>query len=281
MRFILVSLMCISISDAKEVPILHFDNVITWKQIFDSGFRPKHLEGLEDQKCVCENQSFWVQFKGRDLKFKIENGRVTFNFLHDDFLALVWHQGTEAITLKEGQNRADEFRKVFDGYIVKEITMPRLIDSSGLVDANNAENNIEARIGEYVIWYGFDNSFGTVKPIIPHFYIAWSFPGRPDVKLKDADDVVRPPKGYEWYSLDPKVNTPDPAAVLGSSFDLGTKEVLQGSPTRSRDGKRRNLLESQKIAVQNTHWGWWVGLFAVVTAVVVWISMKLMNRSKR
>jgi hypothetical protein len=281
MRFILVLLMCISISDAKEIPILRFDNVITWKQIFDSGFRPKHLEGLEDQKCVCENQSFWVQFKGRDLKFKIENGRVAFNFLHDDFLALVWHQGIEAITLKEGQNRADEFRKVFDGYIVKEITMPRLIDPSGLVDANNAENNIEARIGEYVIWYGFDNSFGTVKPIIPHFYIAWSFPGRPDVKLKDADDVVRPPKGYEWYSLDPKVNTPDLGVALSSSSDSGIKEPPQNSPGIPRQERRRNLPESQTIAGQNTPWGWWVGLLAVVTAVVIWISKKLINRPRR
>jgi hypothetical protein len=281
MRLIFLFLLLPSILDAEDIPVLRFDDAVSWKQIFDFGFRPKHNDGLEDHMCICPNQSFWVQFKNRDQKFKIENGRVAFTFSDGDFLEMVWHQGTEAITLEEGKLRVGEFRKVFDGYIVKEITIPPLIDPSGLVDAGNAENNIEARIGEYVIWYGFDNSFGTKKPIIPHFYITWSFPGMPDTKPKDVRDVVRPPKGYEWYSLDPKVNTPDPAAVLGSSFDLGTKEVLQGSPTRSRDGKRRNLLESQKIAVQNTHWGWWVSLFAVVTAVVVWISMKLMNRSKR
>jgi hypothetical protein len=267
--------------EADEIPVLRFDDSVSWKQIFDSGFRPKHLEGLEDHKCVCENQSFWIQLKDRELKFKLEKGSIDFTFIHDDFLTLIWHQGTEAITLKEGEIRANEFRKVFDGNIIQEITMPRLIDPSGLVDANNAENNIKARIGKYLIWYGFDNSFGTVKPIIPHFFIAWNFPGRPDVRLKDTDDVVRPPKGYEWYSLDPKVNTPDPAAAVSSSSDSGTKELPQGSPTRSKEGRKRNLLESQKISGQNTRWGWWVGLFAIVTAMVVWISKKLMTRSKR
>ena len=281
MKRILVALLYCQILNAADIPVLQFDDSVTWKQIFDFGFRPKHLEGLERNTCVCENQSFWVQFKGRERKFKLEKGSIDFNFFYDDFLALVWHQGIEAITLKEGKIRADEFRKVFDGYIVKEIIMPRLIDPSGLVDANNAENNIEARIGEYVIWYGFDNSFGTVKPIIPHFYIAWSFPGRPDVKLKDFDDVVRPPKGYEWYSLDPKINTPDPERTSSHSPEPKTKELTQNSPSVSRKERRPNLPEPQKINIQTTHWGWWVGLLTILMAVVGWIVKKLINRSSR
>jgi hypothetical protein len=281
MRFILVFFICISILDAGEIPVIRFNDSVTWKQVFDDGFRPKHFEGLERDTCICQNQSFWVQFKNRDLKFKIENGRIDFSFSFGDFLTLIWHQGIEAITLEEGKIRADEFRKVFDGYIIQEMKMPTLIDPSGLVDANNDENNIKARVGKCLIWYGFDNSFGTKKPIIPHFYIAWNFPGMPDTKLKDFGDVVRPPKGYEWYSLDPKVNTPDPAAAVSSSSDSGIKELPQKSPTRSKEGRKRNLPESQTIAGQNTLWGWWAGLFAVVTAVVVWISKKLMNRSRR
>jgi hypothetical protein len=281
MKLILLGWICIQTLNAEENPVLRFNDVVNWKEIFDSGFRPKHLEGLERNTCVCHDQSFWVQFKDRETRFKLEKGSIEFAFSYGDFLQMIWHQGVEAITLEEGKMRAAEFRKVFDGYIVQEMTMPPLIDPSGLVDANNDENNIKARVGQYRISYGFDNSFGTKKPIIPHFYITWSFPGKPDTKSKDVGDVVRPPKGYEWYSLDPKVNTPDPVVALSSSFDLGTKEVPQGSPTRSKEGRKRNLPESQKIAGQNTLWGWWVGLFAVVTAVVVWISKKLMTRSKR
>jgi hypothetical protein len=161
---------------------------------------------------VSYNQSFTLQFKDREPTFKIEHGRVEFVVKNDDFIQMIWHQGTDPITLEEGKRRADAFRKVFEGYIIQEITMPRLIDPSGLVDANNDENNIKARVGKYLIWYGFDNSMGKLKPIIPHFYISYNFPGRPDEPYKKVTDPVRPPVGYEWYSLDPKASTPDPEA---------------------------------------------------------------------
>ena len=201
-----------SIVPAQAQPVLKFDNGLDWKQVFDAGFRPKHFESMERDTCICKSQEFLLDFKNRDIKFKVGKDTVNFSFIYDDFLSLLWHQGDEAITLEEGKKRADDFRKVFDGFITQEMTMPVLIDPSGLVDAGNNENNIKAQIGEYRIWYGFDNSMGKVKPIIPHFYIAWSFPGKPDVRLKDARDVVRPPKGYEWYSLDSKISTPDASA---------------------------------------------------------------------
>jgi hypothetical protein len=194
-----------------EVPTLRFDEGgVTWKQAFEAGFRPKHLEGLETSKCVSHNQSFLLQFKDREPAFKIETGRLQFVVEDDNFIRMIWHQGADPITLEEGKRRADAFRKVFDGHIIQEITMPRLIDPSGLVDANNDENNIKARVGKYLIWYGFDNSMGKVTPIIPHFYIAYNFPGMPDTPWRNAREPVRPPVGYEWYSLDPKVSTPDP-----------------------------------------------------------------------
>jgi hypothetical protein len=86
-----------------------------------------------------------------------------------------------------------------------------LIDPSGLVDANNDENNIKARVGKYLIWYGFDNSMGKVTPIIPHFYIPYNFPGRPDGPPRNTRVPIRPPAGYEWYNLDSKISTPDPS----------------------------------------------------------------------
>lgn len=257
---------------AVDAPTLHFDNQVTWKQIFDSGFRPKHLEGLESHRCVCQNQSLWVQFKDRDPKFKLETGRLAFGFFYDDFLQMVWHQGREPITMEEGKLKADEFRKIFDGYVVQEITMPRLIDPSGFVDAGNDENNVKAQVGEYRIWYGFDNSMGKVKPIIPHFYIVWSFPGRPDYRLKDSRDVVRPPKGYEWYNLDPKVITPDPGWKA---------EALPLPEIKVSDEKRGNLsnlgveikpLEKTQVLTKKSRLGWWViGILgSIIAAVLIW-----------
>ena len=134
--------MLLEVAYCAEIPTLRFEEKVTWKQIFDFGFRPKHLEGLERNTCVSYSQKFWVQLKGREKKFKVENGRVSFKFFYGDFLSMIWHQGAEAITLEEGKIRADAFRQVFDGYIVQEMTMPNLIDPSGLVAAGNDKNNI-------------------------------------------------------------------------------------------------------------------------------------------
>lgn len=254
---------------AGEIPTLRFDDRITWKQIFDFGFRPKHVEGLEDHKCISHDQSFFLEFKDSESKFKLDSGRVQFGFFYDDFLQMVWHQGGEPLTLEEGMKRAAEFRSVFDGYVIQEITMPRHIDPNGLVDAGNDENNVKVRVGEYLIWYGFDNSLGKVKPIIPHFYITWNFPGRPDVRLKDARDVVRPPKGYEWYSLDPKVNTPDPETT-----PLEVEEPMPSVTASEEKTPSRADDVSQPPAISGTNsmdirWGWWSGLAGIFLVVAV------------
>ncbi len=264
MKTILLTLIFTQILSAAEIPILRFDNQITWKQIFDYGFRPKHVEGLERKTCEAPNQSFWLEFKGRESKFKIDDGRLSFSFLHDDFLSMVWHQGGEAITLEEGKRRADEFRKVFDGYIIQEITMPNLIDPSGLVDAGNDNNNIKARVGEYLITYGFDNSMAKTKPIIPHFYITWSFPGMPDARLKDARDVVRPPKGYEWYSLDPKVNTPDPGSEVDPTHLNSNGTVTSGSSDNKSKTQNKNQI--------------WLGIIGLVGVILVTLWLMLRKR---
>lgn len=272
MRTIFSWLVCAQILCAAQIPTLRLDERITWKQIFDFGFRPKHLEGLEDHKCICQNQSLWLQFKDRDLKFRLDNGRLQFGFFYDDFLQMVWHQGAESITLEEGKRRADEFRKLFDGYIIQEITMPRLIDPSGLVDAGNDENNVKVRVGEYLIWYGFDNSLGKVKPIIPHFYITWNFPGRPDVRLKDSGDVVRPPKGYEWYSLDPKVSTPDPGSTPETLPTPEVKVPEKETPALPKIEATNGQQEKAKAIKDDSRLRWWLIsiLGFIIAAVLIW-----------
>ena len=102
MRKILWVIIFSRILSAEEIPTLRFDDHVTWKQIFDFGFRPKHLEGLERTTCVCLEQSFWLHFKD-NRKFKFESGRLAFAFSYDDFLQMVWHQGAEPITLAEGE----------------------------------------------------------------------------------------------------------------------------------------------------------------------------------
>lgn len=192
---------------------------------------------------------------------------------------MIWHQGAEAITLEEGKKRADKFRTVFDGFIAQEISMPRLIDPSGLVDAGNDENNIKARVGEYLIWYGFDNSMRRDKPLIPHFYIAWSFPGQPDHRSKDPRDVVRPPAGYEWYSLDPKVDTPDPGSIpkaVQETVDPGSKpDEITMESKRSKPPQE----EKQEQDRGGFAWFWRFALMAGVVLAALLLKRRFTKSS--
>jgi hypothetical protein len=269
----LLFLVCFCLSSkAEDIPTLRFDKEITWNQVFDSGFRPKYFDTDERATCICMDQVFWLQFQDRQPKFKLEKGRVMFAFPIEHDIHMLWHQGLDPITLEEGKRRADLFREIFDGYIIQEITMPRIIDPSGLVDANNDENNIKARIGNYLIFYGFDNSFGTAKPIIPHFYIALSYPGKPDYRIKPMDYKIKPPVGYEWYSLDPKVNTPDPAD-LSKAKPIVPEKIIEKKPEAIvikepvSEPPKTTPPQVIKSQLQEQSWLWLVGLIALLSVI--------------
>lgn len=181
---------------------------------------------------------------------------------------MIWHQGAEAITLEEGKKRAAEFRNIFDGFIVQEISMPRLIDPSGLVEAGNDENNVKARIGEYLITYGFDNSMRKDRQLIPHFYITWTFPGMPQVRPKNVRDVVRPPVGYEWYSLDPKIDTPAPDVRREVIPDTAAITSTGGG---SRESKTSKLGREAKPHQNGVAWLWRIafGIGVILAALLL------------
>jgi hypothetical protein len=277
MKAVLIGLCLGPVVCHAEIPTLRFDDKVTWEQVFDSGFRPKHL--IPRGTCECRNQAFVLKFKDRAQEFPLETGRVAFSLGNNDVLRMIWHQGREPITLEEGKRRVDSFRVMFDGYIVKEMIMPRLIDPSGLVDAGNAENNIEARIGKWRIWYGFDNSLGKMKPIIPHLYIALHYPGRPEEPLKPLNHIVKPPAGYEWYSLDPKVDTPDPGSSPKAA--PGTVESVSRPDEITMESKRSKLPQEEKQEQDRGGfaWIWRIGLMAGVVLAALLLKRRFSKSS--
>jgi hypothetical protein len=203
---------------------------------------------------------------------------MEFDFFEDDFLHMIWHQGAKPITLEEGKKKVDEFRRVFDGFITKEMKMPVVIDPRGWVDAGNSENDIHARIGEYLIVYGFDNSHGPDRPIIPHFYVFWNFPGMKRPPSKKLNDPVRPPTGYEWYSLDPKVDTPAPGVKIELAQAVGTKP----KDARRISEKTGETKSDDPIRVNRSiMWTWIVGLFVLLFGAVVWLARKWVKNEWR
>jgi hypothetical protein len=259
-------------------PVLQLEDGVSWKEVFDAGIRPKHFEGLAHKKCFCARQSFIVGLKDRSAEFKVGIGRLEFDFVKDDFLSVMWHQGAEAMTVVEGEIQVQSFRELFRGFIVKEIVMPTPV-GDGYVDAGGAEDNIMAQVGEYRIWYGFDNSFRRDKPLIPHFYVAWTFKGRPALQYKMNGDLVKPPSGYEWYSLDPEVNTPDSRVNVESplpSASTPIKETREIQGATNKEKAAAPLPATPSIARK-----WWIGLIALLGVVGLWIARTYLAGKRR
>lgn len=275
-KSILLLLCFASMAKCDDLLTFRFDKEVTWKQIFDFGFRPKYL--FPRNTCQCLNQSFLFQFEDRIPKFKLDKGTLQFMMPIGEEVHMVWHQGNEAITLKEGRRRADEFRSVFDGYIVQEIIVPRPIDSSGLVDAGNDDNNVKARVGKYLILYGFDNSLQKLKPLIPHFYIALNYPGKPDYRVKPTSYKINSPVGYEWYSLDPAVDTPDPE--LNLKKEVTTSVEVGEKSTTFRKQRSPAPMERPKVSNSVENWVLWAVLIALTFICGFFLKRHFLPRSE-
>ena len=105
----------------------------------------------------------------------------------------------------------------------------------------------------------------------------------PDARLKDVRDVVRPPKGYEWYSLDPKVNTPDPGSPPSDSPDTSPNIPAKEKLVVPREETKHKSLANLKVVTENTRWNWWLGLFVIclVGAVAAVRKIKFCRKKSR
>ncbi len=85
----------------------------------------------------------------------------------------------------------------------------------------------------------------------------------PDAKAKDVTDVVRPPEGYEWYSLDPKVSTPDPGTAAAA---ITTKPAGTPAPRTRQTTKSR--LPGHGEAARGAPFRWWIPLLVVLAGAI-------------
>lgn len=167
------------------------DAGVTWKSVFDGGFRPKHQVGLESTNCICKDQAFLFKRAGSDVTFSLGKGRLLFELRSDDSIRMIWHQGSESIDHQEANRRVDAFRALFADVGVQK----------------REGYNLVATIGEYRIHYGFDPSCDDKKPLVPHFYV---FKTKERGESRPPGEKVTPPAGYEWYLLSPNLEQYSP-----------------------------------------------------------------------
>ena len=97
----------------------------------------------------------------------------------------------------------------------------------------------------------------------------------PDSRLKDSGDVVRPPKGYEWYSLDQKVSTPDPGSTPDALPEPEEKVPEKMSLDLPKVEAENKPPEKPKAVTDDSRMGWWIiGILSFITAAVLFWRWK-------
>jgi hypothetical protein len=82
-------------------PILRFPDGISWKAVFDAGFRPKHVPGLEKDTTECRNQPLRFEFEGSSEPFILDPGRLSIELRPDDSVRLFMHTPQIPISMWE------------------------------------------------------------------------------------------------------------------------------------------------------------------------------------
>ncbi len=263
MQTILFALLLLNLPQraASSPLILSFPEDISWKSIFSAGFRPKHIPGLAHKKAECKVQEFTFKRPGKP-DFKLESGRLLFEIQSDDSIRIIEHVSRVPISMAKGAKRLKTFQNLFSGELKRGGSVPPLKDEAHGSVAALSDYHAVAESEGYVVFYGFNSSFERAKPLIPVFMIAL----HRDMNTRwppTRRTPINPPEGYEWYSLDPKVSTPDPgtAAAAIATMPAGTPPP----PTRKTISSR---LPGHGEAARGAPLRWWIPLLVVLAGVI-------------
>ncbi len=219
LSFCCLTLILLSITSCRDVahgdtagrnpPVqLAFPNGISWKAVFDAGFRPKHLPGLERKKAECVDQGVMFTFRQQP-GFELDKGRLMFELQSDDSIRIIEDVSRVPISMEDAEKRLKAFHALFASELRKKGSVPPLMDKARGGVMALSDYYAMAEDEGYTIHYGFTGSFQPKTPLLPVFMIALRHSMKaPPLPIRRK--VVEPPAGYEWYSLDPKVSTPDP-----------------------------------------------------------------------
>jgi hypothetical protein len=260
---------CFGFCATAATPILRFPDGISWKRAFDAGLRPKHVPGLERKMTECKNQPLRFELEGSSEPFLLDPGRLSIELRPDDSVRLYMHTGHIPISMEEGEKRLMTFRRVFGKHLIGQGSMPPIMDKKRGSVMTSSEQAATARIGEHGFTYGFTGTSNKDYPLIPRFQLAWVGTGRENTS-NIRRKIVEPPAGYEWYSMDPKVHTPDPGSEAEKVDPL---PEATGRPERRPRGESAESPQPSYAPVEAARprrWGAWILLALSGLGIVVW-----------
>jgi hypothetical protein len=242
-------LICTSVlAPLRAAPLdFRFPDDLSWKSVFDRGFRPKHISGLQHTNTECIDQEVDLYY-GEHPVFRLERGRLLFELQSDESLRIVEYVSRIPITMKEGERRLNAFHLMFDGKLVKHGVMPPVVEPEYGRVMTISDQAALAEVDGYRISFRFNSAMNPRTPLIPVLMISQKYSMK-DPQLPIRRNTVEPPPGYEWYSLDPKIDTPGPGippvvrpAVVPPGLASGNPQRRQSPYDEDLDRKGKRLV---------------------------------------
>lgn len=262
-------LFALALPHSRAAPLeLTFPPGITWKQVFDSGFRPKHIPGLETVQAECTGQELVFRFRDKP-GFRLDSGRLMFELQSDNSIRIIEHISRVPISMEEGEKRMENFHCTFSKELKRKGSVPPLMDKERGGVAVLSDYYAAAEDEGYTIHYGFTGSFQPGKPLLPIFMVALRH-NMEAVPLPIRRATVNPPEGYEWYSLDPKVSTPDPGSTP-RTLPIPEIKVPENEPPALPKIEAKNVQPTEpKSAMDGSRLRWWlIGILGFIIAAVL------------
>jgi hypothetical protein len=249
----------------KAAPLdFHFPDDISWKAVFDGGFRPKHVSGLERKKAQCIDQEITLHY-GEHPAFRLDRGRLLFELQSDESLRIIEHVSRVPITMEEGKRRLDAFRLMFDGNIVKHGVMPPIVDPKNGRVMTISDQATLAEVDGYRVSFRFTSAMNPRTPLIPILMISQKYSMK-DPQLPIRRKIVEPPPGYEWYSLDPRVHTPAPGVPPVIKPAVVPPGLVPGGPER----RQERYVEEVRRKGKNVLFGLAAAMFCILLLFLLW-----------
>jgi hypothetical protein len=256
----------------SATPELVFPSGVSWKEIFDSGLRPKHIAGLERKKAECRDQQLDFRFKKSPL-FHLDEGRLMFELRSDDSIRIIEHISRVPITMDEGTKRMKEFHDLFTTELKRSGSVPPLMDPERGGVAATSDYYAAAEDQGYTIHYGFTGSAHPVTPLVPVFMIALRHRmNSPDLPIRRK--IVEPPAGYESHDMTPISYAELVRAALEEEQREDKHEIVPKRKTETEPAGKSSQADSVKISDSPNHpkssfLRWMIGGFVLLVILLL------------
>jgi hypothetical protein len=216
-------------------PVVVFDNGFDWKQIFDTGLRPRHQNGGNTSCRVWNQPSFILKIKGLEGQMNFGKGNLSIDFDYKEKICGFSYFDAEAIDMEEGARRAEQLTKWLKPYIIHEMQMPRYVEGT-YVDANVSSARLVAQMGEYRFSYRFVDTASPTKQLRGEFSVYHAFPGQQIEGFIPIDRKIKPPPGYEDWDMTEII----PTSNGDKRVESGTQHSEDNRPVDAMRGVQRN-----------------------------------------